>query len=237
MTNFKIAALAAAVACCTAGAQAGSIHDTFTDGAMLIQSDTAPYVEAYAASAEAPGGARYIAAAVAQNGTFTFSAIQAGAYFTLVDAAMPLYTNLSYGFANGLGQHMSLNLLSESAFKLDFRYVTAPMSLYVGVITAHGGGAPSSLAEYAVAVEPSFAQTVTVPFAALIRNAASPSALDWGDIDGITFIMSGPGASGFALDTFSTQAVPEPATVSLMLAGLALVASLSRRRAQTRKPE
>jgi len=234
MTNFKTPVLAAVLAWCAAGAQAGSIHDTFSDGAMLIQSDTAPYVEAYTASAEAPGGGRYIAAVVAQNGKFTFSAVQAGAYFTLVDAAMPLYTNLSYGVANFFGQDLSLNLLSESAFKLDFLYITAPMSLYVGVITAHGGGAPSSLAEYAVALTPSFAQTVTVPFSALVNSAVNPSAVDWSDIDGITFIVSGPGASGFALDTFSTQAVPEPETVSLMLAGLALVASLSRRRVLAR---
>lgn len=73
MTNFKAAALAAALVCCTAGAQAASILDTFSDGAMLIKSDTPPYVEAYTASAQAPGGGRYIAAGVAQAGKFTFS--------------------------------------------------------------------------------------------------------------------------------------------------------------------
>ena len=103
MTNFKTAALAAALVCCTAGAQAGK---------------------------------------------FSFSAVQAGAYFTLVDAAMPLYTNLSYGVANGFGQDLSINLVGQSAFQFDFLYVSAPMSLYVGVITARGGGAQSSLAEY-----------------------------------------------------------------------------------------
>jgi hypothetical protein len=73
-------------------------------------------------------------------------------------------------------------------------------------------------------------QTVTVPFSALVNSAVNPSPVDWADIDGITFIMSGPGASGFALDTFSTTPVPEPETVSLMLAGLALLGSLARRR-------
>ncbi len=230
MTNFKTAALAAALVCCTAGAQAASILDTFSDGAMLVQSDAPPYVEAYTASAQAPGGGRYIAAAVVQPGKFAFSAVQAGAYFTLVDAAMPLYTNLSYGVANGFGQDLSINLVGQSAFQLDFLYVSAPMSLYVGVITARGAGALSSLAEYSVSITPSLAQTVTVPFSALVNNPASPGAVDWADIDGITFIMSGPGASGFALDTFSTTPVPEPETVSLMLAGLALVGCLARRR-------
>ena len=185
MTNFKTAALAAALVCCTAGAQAGK---------------------------------------------FSFSAVQAGAYFTLVDAAMPLYTNLSYGVANGFGQDLSINLVGQSAFQLDFLYVSAPMSLYVGVITARGAGAQSSLAEYSVALTPSFAQTATVPFSALVNSAVNPSPVDWADIDGITFIMSGPGASGFALDTFSTTPVPEPETVSLMLARLALLGSLARRR-------
>lgn len=233
MSNFSFKPLVSVLALCAASAQAASIHDTFGDGAGVIQSDAPPYVEAYIPSPEAPGGGRYMAATVAQSGKFAFSAIQSGAYFTLVDAAMPLYTNLSYGFANGFGQDLSLNLLSESAFKLDFLYVSAPMSLYVGVITAHGGGAPSSLAEYAVSISPSFGQTVTVPFSALVNSAVNLSAVDWADIDGITFIMSGPGASGFALDTFSTQAVPEPETITLMLAGLALVGHLARRRRPT----
>ena len=36
MMNFKTTVLAAALAWGAAGAQAGSIHDTFSDGAMLI---------------------------------------------------------------------------------------------------------------------------------------------------------------------------------------------------------
>ena len=78
MTNFKTAALLAALVCGTAGVQAASILDTFSDGAMLVQSGTLPYAEACTASADAPGGRRWIAAAVAQAGKFTFSAVQAG---------------------------------------------------------------------------------------------------------------------------------------------------------------
>ena len=114
----------------------------FSDGAGIIQTDTAPYVEAYFASAEAPGGGRYIAnevgAGIAQPGKFTFGAIQAGAYFTLADAAYPLYTNLSYGIAHGFGQDLSLNLLSEGAFVLDFRYISGPISLTATVYTSNG---------------------------------------------------------------------------------------------------
>ena len=147
MTNFKTAALLAALVCGTAGVQAASILDTFSDGAMLVQSGTLPYAEACTASAEAPGGRRWIAAAVAQAGKFTFSAVPAGACFTLVDAAMPLSTHLSCGMANLLGQDLSINLVGQSAFQFDFLSVSAPMSLYVGVITARVAGAPSSLAE------------------------------------------------------------------------------------------
>ena len=181
-----------------------------------------------------PGGGRYlangIAAPVAQSGKFTFAAIQAGAYFTLADAAIPLYTNLTYGVANLLGQDLSLDLQSESAFKLDFRYVSAPMSLTATVITAHGAGRFSSVADFAVVVDASQAQTVLIPFSAFVDDAGNPSPVHWGDIDAISFIVSGPGGSGFALDTFSTvQAVPEPASVGLLLVGLGLIGGAVRR--------
>lgn len=234
MNPVKLAALCAATLCVST-AQATSILDTFSDGTGLIQTDAAPYVEIYLPSAEAPGGGRYLAngiePAVAQSGRFTFAAIQAGAYFTLADAALPLYTNLTYGVANFLGQDLSIDLRTESAFQLDFRYVSAPMSLTATVITAHGPGTFSSVADFAMTLDASLAQTVVIPFSAFVDDAGNPSPVSWADIDAISFIFSGPGGSGFALDTFSTaQAVPEPASVVLLTAGLALVAGVARRR-------
>lgn len=224
---FKRGSLAAALALAAAGAQAASLVDTFSDGAGLVQTDSAPYAEAWLPSAEAPGGGRYIAntvgASVAQSGRFTFAAIQAGAYFTLSDAAIPLYTNLTYGVANLLGQDLSLDLRSEAGFRLDFRYVSAPVSLTATVITAHGPGSFSSVANFATAVNASTAQTVFIPFSAFVNDAGNPSPVSWGDIDAITFIVAGPGGAGFALDTFSTAPVPEPASLGLLLAGLGLV--------------
>ena len=55
MRSFKLAALCAAALSSTT-AQAASILDTFSDGPGLIQTDAAPYAEAYLPSAEAPGG-------------------------------------------------------------------------------------------------------------------------------------------------------------------------------------
>lgn len=234
MKNLKLASIAGLVFAAFAfnNAQAASILDTFSDGTGLIQTDAAPYVEAYLPSAQAPGGGRYLAnaieAGVAQSGKFTFAAIQAGAYFTLADAAVPLVTNLSYGVANFFGQDLSIDLLSEAAFKLDFRYVSAPMSLTVAVITAHGPGSFSSVAGFATPLDASLAQTVLIPFAAFVNAGGNPSPVNWGDIDAIGIFVSGPGGSGFALDTFSTTpAVPEPASWGLLLAGLA---ALSQRR-------
>ena len=144
---------------------------------------------------------------------------------------MPLVTNLSYGVANLFGQDLSLDLLSESAFKLDFRYVSAPMSLTVAIITAHGAGSISSVAAFAMPLEASLAQTVLIPFGAFVEAGGNPSPVNWGDIDAIGFFVSGPGGSGFALDTFSTTpAVPEPASWGLLLAGLGIVATMYRRR-------
>ena len=233
MSPFKLAALCAATLCVGA-AQAASILDTFSDGTGVIQTDASPYVEIHLPSAEAPGGGRYLAnaiePAVAQSGKFTFAAIQAGAYFTLADAALPLYTNLTYGVANLLGQDLSIDLRTESAFQLDFRYVSAPMSLTATVITAHGPGAFSSVADFALTVDASLAQRVVIPFSAFVDDVGNPSPVNWADIDAISFIVSGPGGSGLALDTFSTtQAVPEPASVVLLAAGLALVAGVARR--------
>ncbi len=228
--------LTAAVATALAahGAQAVSIVDTFSDGTGLIQTDAAPFVEAWLPSAQAPGGGRYLAnsieAGVARPGKFTFAAIQAGAYFTLADAAVPLVTNLTYGVANLLGQDLSLDLRSEGAFQLDFRYVSAPMSLTVSVITAHGPGMFSSVADFATVLGASQAQTVTIPFSAFVNDAGNPSPLDWGDIDAISVFVSGPGGSGFALDTFSTTPVPEPGSLGMLASGMALMAGTVRRR-------
>lgn len=231
-SSFAAGAFAAALAC--TGAQAASILDTFSDGTGLIQTDAAPFVETRLPSAEAPGGGRYFAnsieAAVAQPGKFTFAAIQAGAYFALADAAVPLVTNLTYGVANLLGQDLSLDLRSEAAFKLDFRYVSAPMSLTVSVITAHGAGNFASVADFATALGASQAQTVLIPFSAFVDDAGNASPVDWGDIDAISVFVSGPGGSGFALDTFSTTAVPEPASLGLLMVGLGLLAGVARRR-------
>ena len=236
MSPFKLAALCAAPLCGGA-AQSASILDTFSDGTGVIQTDAAPYVEIRLPSAEAPGGGRYLAngidPATAQSGKFSFAAIQAGAYFTLADAALPLYTNLTYGVANLLGQDLSIDLSTESAFQLDFRYVSAPMSLTASVITARGPGSVSSVANVAMTVDASLAQRVMIPFSAFVDDAGNPSPVNWSDIDAISFVVSGPGGSGLALDTFSSaQAVPEPASVVLLAAGLALVAGVAQRQRQ-----
>ncbi len=234
MKSLKLAAIAGAAVVALNSAHAVAILDTFSDGSGIIQTDAAPYVEAYLPSAEAPGGGRYLAnaveAGVAQSGKFTFAAIQAGAYFTLADAALPLVTNLTYGAANLLGQDLSFDLLSEAGFKLDFRYISAPLSLTLTVITAHGG-MHSSVADFATALDASSAQSLIIPFGAFVNDAGNASPVLWGDIDAISLLVSGPGGAGFALDTFSTtQAVPEPASWGLLLAGLGLVATVYRRR-------
>jgi hypothetical protein len=236
MKHFKLVAalgFLAVIAVPVHQAQAASFQDTFSDGPGLIQTDAAPYAEIYLPSAEAPGGGRYLAnaidPAVAQSGRFTFAAIQAGAYFTMADAAIPLYTNLTYGVANLLGQDLSIDLSTEAAFKLDFRYVSAPMSLTATVITAHGAGNFSSVADFAVTLDASLAQTVSIPFSAFVNDAGNPSPVNWADIDAISFIVSGPGGSGLALDTFSTTtAVPEPDSMLMLGMGLALMGGWMR---------
>lgn len=167
---------------------------------------------------------------MAQAGKFTFAAIQAGAYFMLADAAVPLVVTPTYGMANLLGQDLSIDLLSESAFQLDFRYVSAPMSLTVSVITAHGAGTYSSVADCATALNASRAQTVLIPFSAFVNDAGNPDPANWADINAISVFVSGPGGSGFAQDTFNTTPVPEPASLGLLLAGLGFVAGAVRRR-------
>jgi hypothetical protein len=102
-----------------------------------------------------------------------------------------------------------------------------PVSLTATVITAHGPGVFNSVADAAQIVSTSFAQTVLIPFSAFVNDASNPSPVDWGDIDGITFIITGPDGASFALNTFSTvQAVPEPASLGLLVAGLGLVTGI-----------
>jgi hypothetical protein len=157
-------------------AQAASIVDTFSDGPGLIQTDRAPFAEAWLPAATAPGGGRYIAnsigAGVAQAGKFTFAAVQSGAYFTLSDPAIALYTNLTYGPANGFGRELSLDLRSESAFKLDFRYLSAPVTFSVSVVTLHGTN-PASVADFPIVVNASTAQSTTASIRARSTGATS----------------------------------------------------------------
>lgn len=234
MNHLKFTSLTAALVLGTTTAQATAIIDTFSEGPGLIQTDLAPFAEIWLPAATAPGAGRYIAntisAGVAQAGKFTFAAVQSGAYFTLSDPAIPLYTNLTYGPANGFGRELSLDLRTESAFKLDFRYISAPVTFAVSVVTLHGAN-PASVADFPIALNASSAQTVIIPFASFVNDRFNPTPVNWGDIDSITFIATGPGGSGFALDTFSTvQAVPEPTTWGLLMAGLMGVALVARRR-------
>ncbi|RZJ04831.1 MAG: PEP-CTERM sorting domain-containing protein [Rubrivivax sp.] len=104
------------------------------------------------------------------------------------------------------------------------------MSLTLSVITAHGPGTFSSVADYATSVSASQAQTLLIPVSAFVNDAGNPGPVNWADIDAISLSISGPGGSGFALDTFSTtQAVPEPASLGMLLAGLGLMAGVVRR--------
>jgi hypothetical protein len=239
MNPIKLRGLAVALSLCATGTQAAGILDSFSDGNGRIHALSAPsfvFVEAYLPSAEAPGGGRYlansIAAGVAPSGRFTDASISYGQYTVTADYLVPLHSNLTYGLANQFGQHLSLDLRSESAFQLDFSYVGyGPVSLTATVITANGPGVFNSVADASQIVGTSFAQTVVIPFSAFVNDAGNPSPVDWGDIDGITFVVTGPAWASFALTTFSTvQAVPEPASVGLMVAGLGLVAGAATRR-------
>ena len=238
MNLTQLSSLAAALTLWATGAQAVSILDTFSDGDGKISVTAAPtfaFAEAYLPSAEAPGGGRYLAnsidAGAAPFGGNIGSVIALGAYMTVTTQRVPLHSNLTYGVANQFGRHLSLDLRSESAFQLDFSYVGyGPVSLTATVITAHGPGIFNSVADAAQIVGTSFAQTVVIPFSAFVNDAGNPSPVDWGDIDGITFVVTGPDGASFELTTFSTvQAVPEPASVGLWVAGLGLVAGVMRR--------
>lgn len=74
-------------------------------------------------------------------------------------------------------------------------------------------------------------------------NATAPSnvVFNWANINSVTFSSSGgtphAGYSGtgvhFAVDNITVNAVPEPETYALMLAGLATLAAVARRRKAT----
>lgn len=219
-------------------AQAASIHDTFSDGTGIIQTDSAPFVENAFSSAEAPGGQRYIAntigAAVAQPGKFTFAAVQSGAYFAISDPAIPLVTNLTYGRANGFGADLNLDLSTESVFNLDFRYITSPLSVTVTVSTSNGVGANPNVADAVLSLSPSFGHVATLSFSSFLNDAGNAAPINWADIDSISIITSSAGGSAFALDTFSTSPVPEPSTALMVALGLgAIVCRKQTTRKQT----
>lgn len=145
---------------------------------------------------------------------------------------------LNFNFAYGTQAAMHLDLSGAAALRLDV-YVGTPMNLVIYATTqSKPGGNPNGSA-LTIDLPSLFKQSFDIPLSAFATNSATGLPVDWADVDGLAFFVSGSGpvpASGdaFWIRELSALPVPEPGSAWLLASGLALL--IGRRKLVASRP-
>lgn len=171
-------------------------------------------------SAAVPGGTRatqvsITANPISQTARFDIS----GGLLTLNgDIFVQTFSGLAYGFEAAGPDDLNLNLSGDDRFRLNFLANDLPLNLTMQVTT---NGVVTATAPQVVPGGITSITAIDVPFSAF-------AGANFSDIDQIRFLFSTSPSGDFALSNLSTVAVPEPAALSLIGAGMTLF--LRRRR-------
>jgi hypothetical protein len=220
--------------------------DNFSDGRITLETPTMTvgadgWLRADTA-ASVPGGWRSLALQPRAGST-------ALAFIGLDSLGLEAYRvqnqQLYVSFGYGQTTPMNLDLSGQSALRLDVAWAGAAtaagpwdnsgLALTVYATTSNGAGLnPNGSAAQALLRN----GMLDLSFSSFATNASTGVGVDWGDVDGLLFVVNeaivGATAAGFGIRSLSAvSAVPEPSSWALSAMGLAAL-WLRRRRLQRR---
>lgn len=185
-------------------------------------------------AAPVPGGTRRLQLVpdTAALGTATAGISGFGDLWAFSSGAQRLDFNWAYGTRSA----MNLDLSGATSLRLDM-YFSTPMKLVVYASTETLPGENPDASAITIVLADLFRESVDIPLSSFRLNSGSGRAVNWADVDGLSFFVSYSGAMPASGDAFWVQrlsavAVPEPASAALAAAALVLLGS---QRARTRR--
>ncbi len=206
-----------------AGLSQAIVIDDFNSGAVTSVINGGS-VSSYTASGVL-GGFRYINQNVVSNfGLSHTSAVTSGAngyYVSSAKTGVDANEKIGYGLDvtgnNSVGTDLNLNLSSLSAFTFQVLENDLSTDFKIGIFSRTSGLTTFSNIHTVGSVVWGSPTTVTVNFS----EFSNP--VDFADVDAISFYVDGVLDDDVVLDNF--EAVPEPATMTLLVAGVAALAA------------
>ncbi len=131
---------------------------------------------------------------------------------------------LSASLSYGLDRPLNLDLSADGLLVLHYWYGQPhQLTVYAWTDSPLAGDNPWGSA-ISLDVGFRYEDAVALPFASFAVNSSTGRPVNWADVDGLSFVFSGPTDTGLGLHGISSAAlpVPEPASWALLAAGLLL---------------